>query len=137
MYMKEASTLFRLLGDEARLRLLRLLEKERLNVSEFLLHVRCHLLIGYGKCLMLGEDLSPVVRGHGLRQAELLEFLDADRHLHSRRLRAREAHAPDAASDHGRDSCTRICALSVRTRLFRNLTRDEDAKLVAPLEVDY
>ena len=32
--MKEASTLFRLLGDEARLRLLRLLVKERLNVSE-------------------------------------------------------------------------------------------------------
>ena len=34
MYMKKASTLFRLLGDEARLRLLRLLAKERLNVSE-------------------------------------------------------------------------------------------------------
>ena len=34
MYMKEASALFRLLGDEARLRLLRLLAKERLNVSE-------------------------------------------------------------------------------------------------------
>ena len=34
MYMKETSTLFRLLGDEARLRLLRLLAKERLNVSE-------------------------------------------------------------------------------------------------------
>ncbi|MDP6582050.1 MAG: metalloregulator ArsR/SmtB family transcription factor [Vicinamibacterales bacterium] len=32
--MKEASALFRLLGDEARLRLLRLLAKERLNVSE-------------------------------------------------------------------------------------------------------
>ena len=32
--MKEASTLFRLLGDEARLRLLRLLAKERLNVGE-------------------------------------------------------------------------------------------------------
>ena len=32
--MKEASSLFRLLGDEARLRLLRLLAKERLNVSE-------------------------------------------------------------------------------------------------------
>ena len=32
--MKEASTLFRLLGDEARLRLLRLLVKERLNVGE-------------------------------------------------------------------------------------------------------
>ena len=32
--MKEASVLFRLLGDEARLRLLRLLSKERLNVSE-------------------------------------------------------------------------------------------------------
>ena len=32
--MKEATTLFRLLGDEARLRILRLLEKERLNVSE-------------------------------------------------------------------------------------------------------
>ena len=34
MYMKEASALFRLLGDEARLRLLRLLATERLNVSE-------------------------------------------------------------------------------------------------------
>ena len=34
MYMKEASTLFRLLGDETRLRLLRLLAEERLNVSE-------------------------------------------------------------------------------------------------------
>ena len=34
MYMEEASTLFRLLGDEARLRLLRLLATERLNVSE-------------------------------------------------------------------------------------------------------
>ena len=34
MYMKEASTLFRLLGDEVRLRLLRLLTTERLNVSE-------------------------------------------------------------------------------------------------------
>lgn len=32
--MKEASTLFRLLGDETRLRLLRLLVTERLNVSE-------------------------------------------------------------------------------------------------------
>ena len=32
--MREASTLFRLLGDEARLRLLRLLANERLNVSE-------------------------------------------------------------------------------------------------------
>lgn len=32
--MKEATALFRLLGDEARLRILRLLEKERLNVSE-------------------------------------------------------------------------------------------------------
>ena len=34
MYVKVASTLFRLLGDEARLRLLRLLSKERLNVKE-------------------------------------------------------------------------------------------------------
>lgn len=32
--MKEATSLFRLLGDEARLRILRLLEKKRLNVSE-------------------------------------------------------------------------------------------------------
>jgi len=32
--MKEATPLFRLLGDEARLRILRLLEKQRLNVSE-------------------------------------------------------------------------------------------------------
>src|SRR5258705_535207 len=32
--MKEATAFFRLLGDEARLRILRLLEKERLNVSE-------------------------------------------------------------------------------------------------------
>jgi ArsR family transcriptional regulator len=32
--MKEATALFRLLGDEVRLRILRLLEKERLNVSE-------------------------------------------------------------------------------------------------------
>jgi SAM-dependent methyltransferase len=32
--MKEATALFRLLGDEARLRILRLLEKERMNVSE-------------------------------------------------------------------------------------------------------
>ena len=34
VYVKTASTLFRLLGDEARLRLLRLLSQERLNVSE-------------------------------------------------------------------------------------------------------
>ena len=34
MYVKVASTLFRLLGDEVRLRLLRLLAKERLNVKE-------------------------------------------------------------------------------------------------------
>src|SRR4051812_3983830 len=32
--MREASTLYRLLGDEARLRLLRVLSRERLNVSE-------------------------------------------------------------------------------------------------------
>ena len=32
--MNEATALFRLLGDDARLRILRLLEKERLNVSE-------------------------------------------------------------------------------------------------------
>ena len=32
--MKEATALFRLLGDEARLRILRLLDKQRLNVSE-------------------------------------------------------------------------------------------------------
>ena len=32
--MKDASTLYRLLGDEARLRLLRVLSKERLNVTE-------------------------------------------------------------------------------------------------------
>ena len=32
--MREATALFRLLGDEARLRILRLLEKQRLNVSE-------------------------------------------------------------------------------------------------------
>jgi ArsR family transcriptional regulator len=32
--MKEAAALFRLLGDEARLRILRLLQRERLNVSE-------------------------------------------------------------------------------------------------------
>ena len=32
--MKAATAFFRLLGDEARLRILRLLEKERLNVSE-------------------------------------------------------------------------------------------------------
>jgi len=32
--VKEATAFFRLLGDEARLRILRLLEKERLNVSE-------------------------------------------------------------------------------------------------------
>jgi len=32
--MKEATALFRLLGDEARLRILRLLDRERLNVSE-------------------------------------------------------------------------------------------------------
>ena len=34
MDMKEATALFRLLGDEARLRILRLLGRERLNVSE-------------------------------------------------------------------------------------------------------
>ena len=34
MYVKEATTLFRLLGDETRLRLLRLLVRERLNVGE-------------------------------------------------------------------------------------------------------
>jgi SAM-dependent methyltransferase len=33
-HVKEATTLFRLLGDEVRLRILRMLEKERLNVSE-------------------------------------------------------------------------------------------------------
>src|SRR3954454_3535503 len=32
--MKQASALYRLLGDEARLRLLRVLRKERLNVTE-------------------------------------------------------------------------------------------------------
>ena len=32
--MKEASTLYRLLGDEGRLRLLRVLSRERLNVTE-------------------------------------------------------------------------------------------------------
>ena len=32
--MKSASALYRLLGDDARLRLLRLLSRERLNVSE-------------------------------------------------------------------------------------------------------
>ena len=32
--MKAASTLYRLLGDEARLRLLRVLARERLNVTE-------------------------------------------------------------------------------------------------------
>src|ERR1051325_7860109 len=32
--MKEATAFFRLLGDEARLRILRLLDRERLNVSE-------------------------------------------------------------------------------------------------------
>src|SRR5215470_6993975 len=32
--MREASTLYRLLGDEARLRLLRILRRERLNVTE-------------------------------------------------------------------------------------------------------
>src|SRR5438046_1163641 len=32
--MKSASALYRLLGDEARLRLLRVLERERLNVTE-------------------------------------------------------------------------------------------------------
>src|SRR5690242_9230175 len=32
--MKEASALYRLLGDEARLRLLRVLARERLNVTE-------------------------------------------------------------------------------------------------------
>ena len=32
--MREASTLFRLLGDEGRLRLLRVLARERLNVTE-------------------------------------------------------------------------------------------------------
>src|SRR4030095_16659861 len=34
MNMKEASAIFRLLGDEVRLRLLRLLAAERLNVTE-------------------------------------------------------------------------------------------------------
>ena len=34
MNMKEASAVFRLLGDEVRLRLLRLLAVERLNVTE-------------------------------------------------------------------------------------------------------
>src|SRR2546422_3317532 len=32
--MRQASALYRLLGDEARLRLLRVLERERLNVTE-------------------------------------------------------------------------------------------------------
>ena len=32
--MKEASTLYRLLGDEARLRLLRVLAQDRFNVTE-------------------------------------------------------------------------------------------------------
>jgi DNA-binding transcriptional ArsR family regulator len=32
--MKETAALFRLLGDEVRLRILRLLDRERLNVSE-------------------------------------------------------------------------------------------------------
>src|SRR5687767_2061246 len=34
MDMKEASSLFRLLGDEARLRLLRVLSRDRFNVTE-------------------------------------------------------------------------------------------------------
>src|SRR6187549_1890959 len=34
IHMKEATALFRLLGDEARLRILRLLGRQRLNVTE-------------------------------------------------------------------------------------------------------
>ena len=78
--MKEASALYRLLGDEARLRLLRVLDKDRFNVKELTgilglaqSGVSRHLgLLKESELVVEERDgaysfyrLSPAVRDHG------------------------------------------------------------------------
>ena len=80
--MKEASALYRLLGDEARLRLLRVLDKDRFNVKE---------LTG-----ILGLAQSGVSRHRGLLKESDLVVEERDGAYSFYRLSpsVRDAHGP-------------------------------------------
>ena len=92
--MRQASALYRLLGDEARLRLLRLLARERLNVTE-LTGVLGLAQSGVSRHLGLLKDAGLVVEEKDSARLEML--VDAPEALEAlRTIRAQtEATADD------------------------------------------
>jgi SAM-dependent methyltransferase len=95
--MRQASALYRLLGDEARLRLLRVLSKERLNVTE-LTGVLGLAQSGVSRHLGLLNDAGLVVeeRDGGFSFYRLAPSLqDVDRHALAAALRAQFDEAAD------------------------------------------
>jgi len=97
--VKDASTLYRLLGDEARLRLLRVLARERLNVTE-LTGVLGLAQSGVSRHLGLLKEAGLVAeqRDGGFSYYQLSEALAAGEHPLAGVLRAQfEAATGDAA----------------------------------------
>src|SRR5437867_11092158 len=97
--MRQASALYRLLGDEARLRLLRVLSRERLNVTE-LTGVLGLAQSGVSRHLGLLKDAGLVAedRDGGFTYYRLAPALQADGDPLAAALRAQfEESAHDAA----------------------------------------
>ena len=107
--MKEASALYRLLGDEARLRLLRVLDQDRFNVKE---------LTG-----ILGLAQSGVSRHLGL-----LKEAGPRRRRARRRLHLLSPVARRFATT-ARARCGRCCRRSSRRRRHRALVKADEARL--------
>src|SRR5439155_1122233 len=97
--MRAAALLYRLLGDEARLRLLRVLSRERLNVTE-LTGVLGLAQSGVSRHLGLLKDAGFVVeeRDGGFSYYRLAPRLDADGGPLAAALRAQFEESADEAS---------------------------------------
>ena len=114
--MREASALYRLLGDEARLRLLRVLARERLNVTE-LTGVLGLAQSGVSRHLGLLKDAGLVgeERDGGFSYYRLSPALDGGDAALTTMLRAQfEAAAMDPSV---RADDARLCLAVVRTAL--------------------
>ena len=133
--MLQASGLFRLLGDDARLRLLRLLAAERLNVSE-LTAILGIAQSGVSRHLGLLRDAELVTEE---REAGFTYYRTADngdnRTLHAVRRLLNEQLADAAASDLFRDDDTRlreVLRLRRESRETHSATVDGDGRQLVP-----
>ena len=116
--MKQASALYRLLGDEARLRLLRVLARERLNVTE-LTGVLGLAQSGVSRHLGLLKDAGLVVEEHdgGFTYYRLAPALDGRRRRAGRRCCASSSRRrrPTRRCAPTRRGCRKCCGCARRT----------------------